>query len=81
MIALTATGSLFVFDDLTTEDNVHDSLMRQCRNLAREKRARRKLQPDKYALYCERERARKARARKEGGEVDEADEDEDRELV
>ena len=59
----------------------HDESMRKNRNEERERCAKRKLQPDKYALYCERERARKARARKEGGEVDEADEDEDRELV
>ena len=58
-----------------------DEPMRKNRNEERERCAKRKLQPDKYALYCERERARKARARKEGGEVDEADEDEDRELV
>ena len=38
---------------------------RKSRNAEAERRAARKLRPEKYALYCERERARKARARKE----------------
>ena len=48
---------------------------RRSRNAEAERRAVRKLQPEKYALYCERERARKARARKEEDEEQESEEE------
>ena len=48
---------------------------RKSRNAEAERRAVRKLQPEKYALYCERERARKARARKEMREEEGEEED------
>ena len=52
---------------------------RKSRNAEAERRAVRRLQPEKHALYCERERARKARARKEVREEEDEEQEGDEE--